>query len=400
MPGVIPKLDGTWHFLIDGGLSMRKGIFLLLSGVLFLFLLAACDKEKVEEAADDTALKTEEAKQPLLTLQETKELIDDLVEKINTVYIDAGEKYNLDNPSSLTDEIYASMSNDLQPLATDTLIETDLFTIAKDFCYGGCDASYFPTSTQYGLRFKMLEASSEKVTLQYTVPEDEISGHRTEQVTIKNEEGTWKLDSFSFSNTPMNLTKEEAEEVLKIKGYSAFEFVEETELHHPDEPVEKIYIFRIIGESTEKIGIMADTGYNYMITDDIPLVSQSNQKAVLSSKKAEYLQMLKNLESELAYIDDLYADKSVAEMRDLEEQRYQRWDRALNDIYGVLKEQLSASEMDALRQKQREWIDYRDTNAEKGTEQMGGGWQGLQYTLNLTHYTKERCYELINDYMK
>ena len=39
-----------------------------------------------------------------------------------------------------------------------------------------------------------------------------------------------------------------------------------------------------------------------------------------------------------------------------------------NEIYGVLKEQLSTSEMNVLRQKQREWTVYQDKEAVKGAE--------------------------------
>ena len=410
---------------------MRKRMILLLSSLLLLFLLASCGKDKDEEVMKETETTekpktpakeeskaeevmketktTEEPKSPAkkepneqttLTIEQTKVIMDNLLAKIRTVYHDAGPKYNLVD-QALTDDIYHSMSKDLQPFATEQLIKTGLFEIAKNYCYGGCDANYFPHSTESGLRFKMLDSTSEKVIIEYIVPENELSGPSTEQVTIKKADGTWKLDNFTFSNVPLNLTKEEAIEVMAIKDYSGYHFIKEAQLEDPNRGLRKIYVFKANGNINEQIAIFSDTGYNYILPEDTPLVSSTDdQEAVPSSQREEYIQILNSLDSELAYIDDLYDEKSVAEMRDLEEQRYQRWDAALNDIYGVLKEQLSLSDMDTLKQKQREWIVYRDTQAEKGTEQLGGGWQSLQYTINLKDITKDRCYELVNLYMK
>ena len=106
-----------------------------------------------------------------------------------------------------------------------------------------------------------------------------------------------------------------------------------------------------------------------------------------------------NLEKELAWIDDQYDKLSVVEMYDLEEMRYQEWDKILNEIYGVLKDSLPSAEMDALTVAQRDWIVYRDNKAEKGTDQLGGGWQSLQRMINLGDITKERCYELVEEYL-
>ncbi|KAA9022276.1 lysozyme inhibitor LprI family protein [Niallia endozanthoxylica] len=391
---------------------MKKRMGVLLSSLLLLFVLASCVKDKAkEEVIEETETKiTEEPKSPAkeepteqdaLTIEETKTIIDDLVYKIQTVYIDAGSKYNLFDPQDLTDDIYQSMSKDLQPYATEQLIKTGLFDIAKSFCYGGCDAGYFPNSTKYSLRFKMLDSTHEKVTIEYIFPENEVTGHSTEQVIIKKADGTWKLDDFTASNVPLNLTKEEAIEVMAIKDLSGYQFVKEAQLEDPEKGLRKIYLFQANGNVNEQVAIFADTGYNYMLPENTPLLSSTDgQEAVPSSQRDEYLQMLNSLESELAYIDDLYDEKSVAEMVDLEEQRYQRWDAALNDVYGVLEEQLPSNEMEALRQKQREWIVYRDTTAKNGTEQLGGGWPSLQYNINRIDITKDRCYELVNLYMK
>ena len=57
--------------------------------------------------------------------------------------------------------------------------------------------------------------------------------------------------------------------------------------------------------------------------------------------------------------------------------------------------------MDALTEKQIQWIEYRDiTDKNESLVFEGGTMEGLQYTSTLANITKERCYELVNNYMK
>lgn len=260
---------------------MGKRLILLLGSLLLLFLLASCVKDKAEEKVinEEETETTEKPKppakeepneQPAPTISETKVIIDDLVDKIQNVYIEAGTKYNLVD-QALTDAIYQSMAKDLQPFATEKLIKTDLFEIAKTFCYAGCDARYFPNYTEYSLRFKMLESTSDKVIMEYSSPENELFGPSTHQVTIKKSDGTWKLDDFTFSNVPLNLTKEEAIEVMAINDFSGYQFVKEAQLEDPNKGLRKVFIFKANGELNEQVAIFADTGYSYILPEDAPL---------------------------------------------------------------------------------------------------------------------------------
>lgn len=76
------------------------------------------------------------------------------------------------------------------------------------------------------------------------------------------------------------------------------------------------------------------------------------------SKKSEYIQKLNNIEKGLPELDG-----STIEMIQAASVAYKRWDDALNDIYGLLKKQLSPNEMSLLREKQIKWIKYRDDKA-------------------------------------
>ncbi|MEH7347022.1 lysozyme inhibitor LprI family protein, partial [Bacillus sp. JJ1532] len=73
----------------------------------------------------------------------------------------------------------------------------------------------------------------------------------------------------------------------------------------------------------------------------------------------------------------------------------------LNEVYGVLKEQLTTEEMNQLRKEQRNWITYRDDTAlEASLKYQGGTMEHLEYVAVLANLTEERCYELVEDYMK
>ncbi|MED4287435.1 DUF1311 domain-containing protein [Priestia megaterium] len=82
-------------------------------------------------------------------------------------------------------------------------------------------------------------------------------------------------------------------------------------------------------------------------------------------------------------------------------QNYKAWDDLLNEIYGVLKTQLSSSEMSKLQADQRQWIKSRDAAAQKTFDEEGGGTLSqAEQVRTLWEVTKDRCYFLINNYMK
>lgn len=73
----------------------------------------------------------------------------------------------------------------------------------------------------------------------------------------------------------------------------------------------------------------------------------------------------------------------------------------LNDIYGELKKQLSASEMNNLKIKQFQWIKDRDAASQKELKEDGEGTLGYAEEARILHeMARERCYELVTYYMK
>lgn len=119
------------------------------------------------------------------------------------------------------------------------------------------------------------------------------------------------------------------------------------------------------------------------------------------SKLQYYLDKYAKLEKELT---DSLAEKyngTTLDMREAAGIEYTSWDDLLNEVYGVLQEQLPEEEMDKLRAEQIEWLTIRDSKAEESAKKFEGGtMEPLAHTTSLGESTKERCYELISNYMK
>lgn len=128
--------------------------------------------------------------------------------------------------------------------------------------------------------------------------------------------------------------------------------------------------------------------------------NSNDNTTVQESKKQIYKKKLDDIQAGLKDLEGLYAGNTI-EMKSAASQEYERWDKALNEIYGVLKQQLPANDMSKLKEEQIKWISDRDAKAkEESLEYQGGTAEQLIYTSSLAKTTKERCYELVEKYIK
>lgn len=127
--------------------------------------------------------------------------------------------------------------------------------------------------------------------------------------------------------------------------------------------------------------------------------SSNKKQGPLSKKK--YIDKLNSIEAGIKKdFPSSYSDTTI-KMKEALGQAYKRWDDALNDIYGDLKNELKADVMKELKNEQISWITYRDNTAKKESEEFKGGTlEGVQYIDSMGRVTKERCYELVEKYMK
>ena len=124
-------------------------------------------------------------------------------------------------------------------------------------------------------------------------------------------------------------------------------------------------------------------------------------KPVVQSRVDEYFNKASNVS---ASVSQMYYERGIDEYGDnshvddgvfteAQQIRYNKWDNLINEIWAVLKEQLPKNQMDELLQTQRQWI--------KDKEAAGSSYSHkADQLISLSVSTEQRCYELINGYMK
>lgn len=405
-------------------------LFFCCAGLLII--ASACSEEGNDELNTSNNEASAEIEKPSvqnkeLDLEEVKTKTDYLVSQINDIYVNAGTKYNL-NEVPLSDSIYQSMSEELKPYASQSAIDSNLIEVAKEFCYGGCDAKYFPGPTDQGVRFQLNETDG-KITLEYLVPENLVSGALVETVTLTNENGEWKLDGYDFSKENFNLSKDEANEIAKQFGLGTnTNYLKEINEPLANGKYRKSYLFQIDGEESYQVAVYADTGFTYLYEEIQSMEEQVEQETEVKdnnqnnfsesvkssektapvldtksvSKKEEYIQLLDNIERGLSDLDPIIETGVTSDIHEAASITYGRWDDALNDIYSVLKQQLNEKEMSNLKKEQRQWIIERNRTAEKAGKDCceGGSWEPVTVVDVAAQLTKERCYELVEKYIK
>ena len=137
------------------------------------------------------------------------------------------------------------------------------------------------------------------------------------------------------------------------------------------------------------------------VVKEKPVTKEKTETVNLTGTKEKYLKQLNDIENSLGDLDNQYNSGTQTEMHEAKSEILKKWDNALNEIYGVLKKQLSADEMSSLKEEQRNWIKQRDQKAKEESSVFAGG--TMEPTIHVAtqaQLTKERCYELVQKYMK
>lgn len=144
-----------------------------------------------------------------------------------------------------------------------------------------------------------------------------------------------------------------------------------------------------------------DTDSSKTKVEDKSKDKEDKSTAKQESEKQEYETKLNNIEIGLKDLDKKESSGITADMREAADERYKRWDSALNEIYGALKGQLASSDMKKLQSEEIQWMSNRDTKAKEASSEMKGGtMEPVIYISSLADTTKNRCYELVEKYMQ
>lgn len=154
------------------------------------------------------------------------------------------------------------------------------------------------------------------------------------------------------------------------------------------------------GAEDNQLNDQEDTSKNKSTSsnDGGSLKSSNSDTEMTGNNKEEYLKKLNDMEESDRHSE---SGTTISELEEQEAERYKKWDVELNEIYEVLKEQLSTEQMDKLKDEQRNWIKHRDEAAkESSLKYKGGSTESLEYVATQASLTRERCYELVAKYMK
>lgn len=136
---------------------------------------------------------------------------------------------------------------------------------------------------------------------------------------------------------------------------------------------------------------------------DEPASENKSQVAdKVEGRKKEFIEKLDNIQKELdAMPDKKDSDKGVTNaMKNYYGISYEKYDEALNEIYSILKTELSPEIMSNLKTEQMKWIEQKEAAAkEESSKYSGGTFENVANYISLYESTKKRCYELVNEYM-
>lgn len=147
--------------------------------------------------------------------------------------------------------------------------------------------------------------------------------------------------------------------------------------------------------STDTINV---TKENENIQED----NATNTVTKIEGRRKEFLESLDNIQKELdALPEKKDSDKGVTNaMKNYYGRSYEMYDKELNEIYALLKKELSPETMKDLNTEQIKWIEQKeDTANEERLKYNGGTFENVAYYISLYESTKEKCYELVNEYM-
>jgi len=183
--------------------------------------------------------------------------------------------------------------------------------------------------------------------------------------------------------------------LLAACGHTNDELSNKAESVKKDDPI----------ENSNDVSTKANSNENATNTDS----SMYNENGGLSTEEAstnepsmslkdQYFQKLNDTKKETDAMKP--EDTSTYALKNVEGYKYDVWDELLNEVYGILKKQLSAEDMEHLRAEQLDWITYRDNTAKDASlKYKGGTMEHAEYVAVLAKLTEERCFELVEEYM-
>ena len=152
------------------------------------------------------------------------------------------------------------------------------------------------------------------------------------------------------------------------------------------------------GIETPYVIVSSRTGYYHGTSSS--LLNENNTSSITSNKEY-YIDQLNKLESELKETqDERYSSPVTLDLIENANYEYKIWDDKLNEIYSIIIKELPNDKANELIQEELFWIEMRDEKGDaEAKKNEGGSIAPLNRIMSFIESTKDRCYDLVNNYM-
>ncbi|MFY4671403.1 MULTISPECIES: lysozyme inhibitor LprI family protein [Bacillus cereus group] len=377
-----------------------------------MLVITGCENSNNKVQANEKIEQHNEA--PEVTEKEAKKIVRKSVDGIANSFSEMEKEngWSRTNPGDLN-----TAKKGVKGLVTDKFVENQLPESLKTFNRSrDTDMWPFPINIEPEMRFTYSQ-KNDILTIETIIPANDMGNAAEiwEFILIYKDE-KWLIDKWS-SHTPsdLKLTREEANELLKIRNFKNVVFVRE------ENSDDKKYIFKddtslvTVDAKTSVITINSDNQKEEKVANKNSSQEHENNKENNVSKHViskEEKQNKKETPSavgktkalnELAALEEQETHGNVAsdtEILNEIEGNYQLWDDKLNEIYNTLKNNMSADAFQSLKTEQIAWIKEKESQVKTiGTDPMNGSMRRIEAREAKYNMTKERCYELVNRYM-
>lgn len=220
-----------------------------------------------------------------------------------------------------------------------------------------------------------------------------FTGHLSQPVIVNENTFSVRVEELKFANQPGT---EEIMNDLHVLYSECYGLAKGDEL-----------LIRVPGTPLSDIPEEYQSWLNlYEITQEDPavlpyfiLLNETQQIAFSSYDSRENLKdVIRMTKTRADELETSLAGDSLtqAEMNETAEKLYQVWDDALNTVWNVLKQTLSAEHMKSLTSEQKNWISEKEQAADDaGASYEGSSMQDFIIWQKKTEMTRARVYELL-----
>ncbi|KXY34056.1 hypothetical protein AT269_15630 [Bacillus cereus] len=365
-----------------------------------MFVVTGCEKSNNNAQLSEKIEQLDEA--PKVTEKEAKKIVRKSVDEIANSFSEMEKEngWSRNNPGDME-----TAKKGVKGVVTDKFVENQLPKSLDTFNRSReTDMLPFPIHIEPDVRITCSQKNDVLKIETLILANDMGNEAETWEFVLVYTDGKWLMDKWS-SNKPVDLklTKEEANEILRVQGFKNVSFVRE------ENSGNKKYIFK---ESNGVVAVDAQTSViTHNVDDEEQETARGNDSSTYTSSKEEkqpkkesssvlgktkVLNELAALENEEKHTNVMSTNDIVNEI----EGNYQLWDNKLNEIYSTLKNTMSADAFQSLKTKQIAWVKEKESKVTAiGTDPNNGTMRRIEASEEKYKMTKERCYELVNGYM-